>query len=246
MHDDDRHVGHLLSRRELVALFGASAVAAMVHRLDAQALSASSGSTGCVVRPAQGEGPYFVDEELLRSDVRSDPRTGSVKQGAPLELTLSVSRMTGAGACAPLAGALVDIWQCDAVGVYSDAQDRSFNTRGQQFLRGYQVTDASGHVRFTTIYPGWYPGRAVHIHFKIRTAAGSAPASEFTSQFYFDERLSDRVFAREPYASHTGRRTRNEGDGLFGATGSQLILPVVEAGQGYAANFSVAMRQGRG
>jgi hypothetical protein len=105
------------------------------------------------------------------------------------------------------------------------------------------VSDASGLVRFTTIYPGWYPGRAVHIHFKVRTAG--AQAYEFTSQFYFDERTTDGVHAREPYAAHRGQRTRNDGDFIFGEGGSRLILPVTEARQGsYAAAFNVAMRPG--
>ncbi len=149
------------------------------------------------------------------------------------------------GACAPLAGAQVDIWQCDAVGRYSDANDRRNNTSGHTFLRGHQITDANGVVQFTTIYPGWYPGRAVHIHFKVRTAAtSSAAASEFTSQFYFDERLTDRVHARSPYSTHTGQRTRNESDGPFRDGGTQLVLPVTERGQGYAASFTVGMRLG--
>src|SRR5687767_9142353 len=178
MQDDDRPVGCLLGRRELVALFGASAFAAMAHRLAAQAQTSGSAAAAgrCVVSPQQTEGPYFVDERLLRSDVRSDPATGTVKAGAPLDLALSIAQVTAAGACAPLAGALVDIWQCDAMGAYSDARDQSFNTTGQKFLRGYQVTDADGRVRFTTIYPGWYPGRAVHIHFKVRTTPGAAQA----------------------------------------------------------------------
>jgi protocatechuate 3,4-dioxygenase beta subunit len=197
-----------------------------------------------VVSPQQTEGPYFVDERLLRSDIRSDPATGTVKAGAPLAVTLDIAQVTAAGACAPLAGAQVDVWQCDAMGVYSDARDRSFDTTGQTFLRGYQVTDAAGRVRFTTIYPGWYAGRAVHVHFKVRSAPASGQAYEFTSQFYFDDGLSDRVFARAPYSAHTGRRTRNEGDGIFGRTGSQLMLPVMAAGEGYEARFSVAMRPG--
>jgi protocatechuate 3,4-dioxygenase beta subunit len=138
----------------------------------------------------------------------------------------------------------VDIWQCDAVGRYSDVNDRRNSTSGQTFLRGQQVTNASGIVQFTTIYPGWYSGRAVHIHFKVRTAASSSPAYEFTSQFYFDERLTDRVHARAPYSTHTGQRTRNESDGPFRDGGTQLILPVTERGQGYSASFTVGMRPG--
>ena len=87
-----------------------------------------------------------------------------------------------------MAGAMVDICQCDAIGVYSDvrATNGFFNTGGQRFLRGYQVTDASGVAKFTTVYPGWYQGRSVHIHFKIRTNAGGRNA-EFVSQLYFDD-----------------------------------------------------------
>ena len=118
---------------------------------------------GCVLTPAQTEGPYFVDERLDRSDVREDPATGAARPGAVLTLDLGVAAVDGAR-CMPLRGAIVDIWQCDALGNYSDVND----SRGQRFLRGYQATDANGRVRFTTIYPGAYPGRAVHIHFKIR------------------------------------------------------------------------------
>ena len=246
MHDDDRPVGRILTRRELVALFGAAAAASFAHSATAQS-GAGQPSTivpSCVVHPQQTEGPFFVDERLLRSDVRADSRTGGVSAGSPLELRLTIAQVSAAGACAPLAGAQVDIWQCDALGRYSDVNDRRNSTNGQTFLRGHQVTDAKGNVQFTTIYPGWYPGRAVHVHFKVRTVASSSPAYEFTSQFYFDERLTDRVHAREPYSTHTGQRMRNDSDGIFRDGGSQLTLPVTERGQGYAASFTVGMRPG--
>ena len=246
MHDDDRPVGCILTRRELVGLFGAAAAASLAHRAAAQTGTREPSTVvpSCVVHPQQTEGPFFVDERLLRSDVRSDSRTGAVSAGAPLELALSIAQVSTTGSCSPLAGAQVDIWQCDAVGRYSDATDRRNSTSGQTFLRGHQVTDASGKVRFTTIYPGWYSGRAVHIHFKVRTAATSLAAYEFTSQFYFDERLTDRVHAGAPYSTHTGQRTRNESDGPFRDGGTQLILPVTERGQGYTAGFTVGMRPG--
>jgi protocatechuate 3,4-dioxygenase beta subunit len=100
-------------------------------------------------------------------------------------------------------------------------------------------------VKFVTIYPGWYPGRAVHIHFKVRTAAAAAgSAYEFTSQFYFDEAFTDRVFTRAPYSTHTGARTKNERDGIYQQGGSQLMLAATEQGDGYAAAFNIAMRPG--
>jgi protocatechuate 3,4-dioxygenase beta subunit len=242
MHNDDEMVGRLLSRRELVALFGASAAAAMAHRVSGQIPQGNTALPSCVVSPQQTEGPYFVDEKLLRSDIRVDPSNGAAKPGAPLALTLLVTRVNGNdGTCTPLRDAQVDLWQCDAMGTYSDVKDRSFDTSGQKFLRGHQMTDVSGTAKFVTIYPGWYPGRAVHIHFKIRMPAAGA-AREFTSQFYFDESFTDRVFAREPYSTHTGQRTLNERDGIYKQGGSQLMLPVKQNGDGYAAAFTIGMK----
>ena len=107
----------------------------------------------CVVRPASTQGPYYVDEKLERSDIRSDPTDGTFRDGATLDLTVNVSSILK-GSCAPIAGAIVDLWQCDAVGVYSDAEDpRYFNTVGKKFPRGHQITDKNGAVKFTTIYP---------------------------------------------------------------------------------------------
>jgi len=146
MHDDDRPVGRILTRRELVALFGAAAAASFAHSASAQSGTGQPSTIvpSCVVHPQQTEGPFFVDEKLLRSDVRADSRTGVVSAGSPLELGLTIAQVSAAGACAPLAGAQVDIWQCDALGRYSDVNDRRNSTNGQTFLRGHQVTDAKG------------------------------------------------------------------------------------------------------
>ncbi len=203
----------------------------------------AAGLPACVVRPAQTEGPYFVDEKLNRTDIRTDPSDGSVKDGAPLQLTINVSQLSGS-ACTPLAGTAVDIWHCDAQGLYSDVTDRSFNTVGKKFLRGYQVTNLDGAVRFTTIYPGWYQGRTVHIHFKIRTDPGSASGAEFTSQLYFDDSLSDQVFAQAPYASKGQRGTRNADDAIYAQGGDQLLLQVTQTDQGYAAVFDIGLLSG--
>ena len=167
---DDAPEGRILTRRETLALLGSSSL----FLLSRGALRAAAPATpGCIARPEQTEGPYFVDEALDRSDIRSDPADGSVTPGARLDLTLNVSRIAK-GACVPLAGAIVDLWHCDALGVYSDVRDPHFDTTGKKFLRGFQATDTNGAARFTTIYPGWYPGRAVHIHFKVRTAPKKA------------------------------------------------------------------------
>jgi protocatechuate 3,4-dioxygenase beta subunit len=178
---------------------------------------------------------------LNRTDVRSDPVDGSVKPGAPLALQLNVMLVEG-DACKPAPGAMVDIWQCDAAGAYSGAVDRHFNTTGRKFLRGYQMTDAGGAARFVTIYPGWYPGRSVHIHFKVRGRNTAGRAYEFDSQLYFDDALTDRVHAREPYAARGQRRARNGADGLFRRGGNELTLAVSQDTAGYAAQYTIGVR----
>jgi protocatechuate 3,4-dioxygenase beta subunit len=249
-HSDDEPVGRVLSRREVLALVGLTGAALLaacrpVAQAPAAPVPAAAAGTedaplsaACVVRPAQTEGPYFVDGDLNRPDIRTDPAGGEAKLGIPLTLEIAVADLAG-GACAPLAGALVDIWHCDAEGVYSGVADPSRNTRGQLWLRGQQVTGADGLVRFTTIYPGWYPGRAVHIHFKVRTAAPTA--TEFTSQLYFDEGVNAEVFAQPPYAQRGPANTPNARDRIFQQGGDQLLVTPTRAGEGYSARFDLAL-----
>lgn len=189
----------------------------------------------CIVRPEQTEGPYFVDERLNRSDIRSDPSDGTVRPGVQLKLNFRVSEIS-TSACTPLPNVFVDVWHCDAAGDYSDVQ--SEGTLGKKFLRGYQVTDALGAANFVTIYPGWYPGRTVHIHFKIRTQLANTPTYEFTSQLYFDDTLTDQVYLQKPYNSRPNRTTRNNNDGIYNA---QLLMTVVEDDVGYTATFDLGV-----
>ena len=253
MREDDRPIGRLLTRREALGLLGAGSLVAL-EPLDfgPLTLALSPGGRGktaaaqagvCVARPALTEGPYFVDVKLNRADIRSDPSDGSVRPGAPLRLGLRVSRL-GAGRCTPLPGATVDLWHCDALGAYSDVSDPGGSTVGKKFLRGYQVTDAEGLARFTTIYPGAYSGRAVHIHFKVRAAAGGGRVHDFTSQLFFDDALTDRVHAQAPYASRGARRLPNARDGIYRSAGAQLVLAVTPepSGPGYAASFDLALQ----
>jgi protocatechuate 3,4-dioxygenase beta subunit len=290
MDHDDRPIGQVLSRREmlkLLAVAGVAAAAGCAPRLggtetaptnipatapvtgvpassttpgasavQATALPVATTTTvataepaitatafpACVVRPAQTEGPFFVDEMLNRSDIRTNTVDGTIKPGAPLALTFLVSRV--GNACEPLPGAIVDIWHCDAAGVYSGVNDiRAGSTAGQDFLRGYQITDAGGLVSFTTVYPGWYPGRAVHIHFKIRTEEGGRNY-DFTSQLYFDDAFTDQVYQAEPYAARGGRNTRNADDGLYRNGGDQLLLNVIPVAGGYATTFDIGLQIG--
>jgi protocatechuate 3,4-dioxygenase beta subunit len=191
----------------------------------APATASTPGS--CTLYPEQTEGPYYVDGNLVRADIREG------KPGTPLTLDLQVLSANG---CAPLANAAVDIWQCDAVGVYSGYQGQlgGLDTRGAVFLRGTQLTGADGRVQFQTVYPGWYPGRTTHIHFKVHLSGNR----EATSQLYFAEELNREVYATAPYASHGQKDTTNTAD-LF-ARGAPL-LAVSRSGQGYAASMTITV-----
>jgi len=200
----------------------------------------ASGAT-CVLTAALTEGPYFVDERLNRSDIRSDPNTAQVSGGVPLQLIFNVSRVANS-ACTPLTGAYLDVWHCDAAGVYSDV---SGSGAGRRFLRGYQITDASGITRFTTVYPGWYTGRAVHIHFKLRLIAGATTTYEFTSQFFFNESLTDTVHALSPYSGRGRRNTLNTTDGIYNglSASEKAALTLLTAdGSGYSGVINLGVR----
>ena len=241
MNGNDERIGHILSRRELMTLLGATGAAWLLGERFAPAPAiAGLAPSACIVRPEQTEGPYFVDEQLNRSDIRSDPSTNQVKAGTPLMLTFQILRI-GTGSCRPLSGTLVDIWHCDAMGVYSDVRDPWFDTIGQQFLRGYQVTDTQGEARFVTVFPGWYPGRTVHIHFKIRTETADRRRFDFTSQLYFDDEVTDRIHSHPPYSSRGPRATRNRHDGIFRHGGDRLIPAATSTTDGYAATFSIGL-----
>ena len=229
-------------RRDLLAALGAGG-ASLIAGVPFSGAAQRNASVACVVRPQQIEGPYFVDLKLNRSDIRSDPRTKGVSQGVPLYLTFKVSR-TEESTCLPLAGAQVDVWHCDAEGLYSEADDFQEDTRGFRFLRGYQITDRNGAASFTTIYPGWYPGRTVHIHFKIRVGpqGKAAGGREFTSQIYFDDAITDAVHAELPYSKRGPRKVRNNRDVVSLIGGSKLILPLREEKKGYAGTFEISLQ----
>ena len=176
---------------------------------------------------------------MIRSDIRSDPTTGEVKEGVPLRVIFRVSQLFD-GECSPLVDAMVDLWQCDALGVYGDVLDGAgqFDTRGLKFLRGLQATDATGRAEFTTIYPGWYSGRTVHLHFKVRTLS---PTTDFTSQLYFDDAVTDEVMQLDPYAARGARSVLNSGDSIFLVNGADLVLNVERDGDGYVGEFELGV-----
>ena len=228
-------------RRQVVYLLGATGAAHLLGRVPlagAEPLAAAAApGAACVVRPAQPQGPFFIDERLERSDIRVDTRDGVLRPGLPLDITFRVTR-GGREQCTPLDKAVVDVWNSDAQGRYSDTGD----TRGATFLRGYQVTDGSGLARFKTIYPGWYGGRTVHVHFKIRSGPRAKVPFEFTSELYFEESTSDAVFAQPPYAGRGVRSTRNGDDGMFQHGGRDLVLPVTRSGEGLAGTLDITLQ----
>jgi protocatechuate 3,4-dioxygenase beta subunit len=155
-----------------------------------------------VLTPEAGEGPFYLDPKLIRSDITSS------QPGAPLDLALQVVR---AGDCATLANARVDVWHADALGLYSGYERQSgvggISTKaavGQQYLRGTQFTDAAGHVQFRTIFPSWYGGRTPHVHFKVFLGGNEVVAS----QIFFPDEISKEIFSSvDPYRQYASKRT---------------------------------------
>jgi protocatechuate 3,4-dioxygenase beta subunit len=242
MDNDDRQIGKILSRRELLVGLGTVGTAIVLGCSWQKANFASNiiSLPPCVVRPELTEGPYFVDEKINRSDIRSDPSDGSIKAGTPLEIEFLVSQI-GKNSCQPLPEVTVDVWHCDALGVYSDVGDRSFDTTGQKFLRGFQTTDKNGIAKFTTIFPGWYQGRTVHIHFKIR-GNSSGKNYEFTSQLFFNDEITDKIHSQNPYSEKGQRTLKNDRDGIFNEGGNQLLLSLTPSNQGYKAKFEIGLQ----
>ena len=259
MENDDKLVGLILSRRDALKILGSGGAAFLASCIAPEVAStvmptliaatdsptappaATQAALSCVARPELTLGPYFVDEQLNRSDVRSEPSNNSVKEGVLLTLAIGVYNVSQ-NSCDPIESAQVDIWHCDAAGIYSGVTDRTFNTVGQKFLRGYQLTDATGKVQFLTIYPGWYSGRTVHIHFMIRITDTDGNAYEFVSQFFFDESLTDQVYSAQPYAAKGQRNTFNASDGIFNNGGDQLLLDITgDNANGYAATINIGL-----
>jgi protocatechuate 3,4-dioxygenase beta subunit len=260
--DDDRLIGRILSRREVLALFGAGGAAAFLAACTPSGGAATTGTTSagatasptalagasataatvasalpsCVVVPELTEGPYYLDVELERSDIRTNTSDGAAVEGAPLTLEWIVSQADGS-ACVPMADVVVDVWHCDALGVYSGVSGNSGN-----FLRGFQRTDTSGKASFTTVYPGWYTGRAVHIHFKIRTDADSSAGFEFTSQLFFEDDFSKQVYTTGVYAQKGPQDVLNASDQIYNQSGGQTLLAVTQEGDGYKATFPIAVQ----
>ena len=183
-----------------------------------------------------------MDERLDRSDIRGrHAPTGPSPRALGSTCRVVVTRIDGS-ACTPFEGAMVDVWHCDAAGVYSDVQDRGSSTHGQDFLRGYQRTDADGRATFTTVYPGWYQGRAVHIHFKVRTDPDQSSRHGVHLAAVLRRPFTDTVYPAEPYAARGTRTVLNTQDGIYQQSGGQTLVPVTATVDGYAGTFAVGVR----
>jgi protocatechuate 3,4-dioxygenase beta subunit len=209
-------------------------------------LGADSHRGTCVLDPTLTKGPFWVDEKLDRSDITMDTNNGAIpnpRPGLPLTLQFTVFAYA-AGACSPLEGAQVDVWHCDAGGTYSDTL--SLGTAGQNFLRGYQKTDANGVARFTTIYPGWYAGRCIHIHVKVRMFdAASNTTTEATTQVFFDDSVTASVCRNaSPYNQRGVPGTPNASDAFYGNHTELLLNLRGDPTSGYAASIDLGVQVG--
>lgn len=229
---DRRGALHLLG-------LGAGAAVASTRTRSASAAPLPEGAQlapDCVLSPTLTEGPFFVDERLNRVDLTTNTANTNVTNGVPLTLTIGLVSTTGS--CAPLHGLHVDVWHADAAGKYSDVA--SEGTAGQTFLRGYQVSDASGLVTFRTIFPGWYSGRTIHIHLLVRRfdTAGNQ-TYRWASQLFFDPATTLTVTARAPYNTRgTSPDTTNAQDGIYQQSGGSTLLAMSGTA---ATGFSTAL-----
>jgi protocatechuate 3,4-dioxygenase beta subunit len=222
-----------LTRRSLVtAGASAAALAATAWKLSGDSAAAatagpaaiSSGLASCVLMPELTEGPYYVEAAAARRNVREG------RPGTPLELRLT---LVAASTCKPIRRAAVEIWHCDAEGEYSGVDGA--RTR---FLRGVQRTDAKGLALFQTLYPGWYSGRAVHIHLKAHLAGNVV----HTGQLFFPESVTDAVYRRTPYSSRPGPDVRNRDDSIYRNGGSRSTLALRAAGTSYGGRITLAVQ----
>lgn len=224
----------LPNRRRAIAVFGAAGAGLTLSCGGDTPTSPSGGggavgggsTSACAVTPNETVGPFPSLADLMRSDIR---------EGKPgVTLTLKITVVNTNSSCAPVANALVDVWQCDAAGSYS-----SYGTQtGQTYLRGLQTTDAAGEATFTTVYPGWYQGRATHIHVEILRGGSSVKVT----QIAFPESITAAVYATSVYASRGANPTSNARDGVFSdSLDAEMATVTGDAGAGYTATFKIGV-----
>jgi protocatechuate 3,4-dioxygenase beta subunit len=186
-----------------------------------------SGAVSCVLTPELTEGPYYIAGEKVRRDIR---------EGHPGTLLTLRLQVLNAATCAPIKGAAVDIWHADAAGNYSGF---GAGASSRTFLRGIQKTDANGLAIFTTIYPGWYQGRTVHIHVKVHVGGRVV----HTGQLFFADALTDVVYQKAPYSSRPNRNLRNAQDSIYVNGGKRGLLKLAKSGAGYVGTIAMGVHR---
>lgn len=220
-----------MKRREMLKLGAGSAtglfaVSALGLKMSAQAASYS-------ITPTTTEGPYCLDLSLLRSDIRSDSKTGALTDGFPFLLTINVSTLNSDGTISPVPGAYVDIWHCNALGYYSgESNNNMFDATAVDWLRGYQVANSRGQVKFTSIYPGWYTSRSVHIHARVRLFSGSTATYDQATQIFFSDDLTTLIGSTSPYSNDMQSRTYNTNDSVYTGGSNYPAIDGITSGAG--------------
>jgi len=198
-----------------------------------RAAAATVAAPSCFLTPAETEGPYYFNANLIRRDITEG------KTGTPLRMVLSVVNQE----CVPIPNAMVDVWHCDKDGLYSgyagQGDNQQTSTVGQTFIRGIQMTDAAGNAEFTTIYPGWYPGRATHIHFKVHLNA----KTYVTSQFAFPESTNTAIYTTALYSARGQNPQKNSTDMVFRESSvlDHLLMEVAPEGDGYLGTLTIGI-----
>lgn len=243
---DRRNFLKRVSVTGVVALAGCSVIDDVMDREGGSSSSESStpiaqapevSTPACVLTPEQTEGPYYFNVDQVRRDITEG------RVGIPLKLVVQVLNASNLDACEAIPNAVVDIWHCDAEGLYSgyggQGDERDIDTSGEDFMRGIQVTDSAGRAEFETIYPGWYRGRTTHIHFTIHVDSTRVA----TSQWYFPDDITAQVNAMSPYSVRGQNSTTNDRDGIAASELNldQLMLSVVPDGNGYVASHVVGI-----
>ena len=255
-----RDVLRLLGAASLLPLFGCGTGAEALGSTSADGGSASSSSSDggtaggrCASIPEETAGPYPGDGSngpnalalsgIVRSDIRASlGGSSAVATGVPFTITLTLVDPTSS--CAPVAGAAVYLWHCDALGRYSLY---SSGVTGESWLRGVQATDSAGQVRFTTIFPGCYSGRWPHVHFEIYPTIASATSSaskRATSQLALPQATCAEVYATSGYTGSAANLAAVSlvTDMVF-ADGATLQTPAVtgSVSAGYEAALNVGV-----
>ena len=232
-----------MNRRSLLKSIGVIGVGTMlpftkvIGKLNPGGKKGLASPAGCWLTPQTTAGPFYFNTNLFRQDIRYDFDTGTFYDGIQLNMTFTIIDFN----CNPISNVLVDIWHCDKDGRYSGYpnQPGGVSTVGLDFLRGIQLTDSNGQCSFITSYPGWYPGRATHIHFKVRLDA----ATFVTSQFAFPESVNAAVYATPLYIGRGPNPVSNEDDNIFGSSKPEFLTmeAVANTQGGYDGTYTIGI-----